>query len=73
VFFYSSTSIKRLVRLIVTLTVLAFLAAPVFLFYFVENRAANLTMLVVFAVGFAVALALGTKSRNVEIFAVMAG
>jgi hypothetical protein len=73
VFFYSSTSIKRLVRLIVTLTVLAFLVAPVFLFYFVENRTANLTMLVVFAVGFAVALALGTKSRNVEIFAVMAG
>jgi hypothetical protein len=60
------------VRLLLTIAALVFLLAPIYLFYFVQDRVIMLVFLTVFAVGFAGVLAVGTKSRNVEIFAALA-
>lgn len=69
---YSSTRIRLMVRLLLTLTALLFLVAPVFALYFIRNRVISLVLVVLFSVGFAVAVAGGTKSRNVEIFTALA-
>ncbi|KAF8533833.1 hypothetical protein BDD12DRAFT_863283 [Trichophaea hybrida] len=72
VFFYSSRAIKRVVRVALTLIAVAFLIGPVAILNCITSPTLRLVIITAFAVSFALALAVGTKSRNHEIFAAMA-
>lgn len=72
VMFFSSKAIKRFVRVILTLTAVTSLVTPVTLLYYVKFRSMALFIIAVFACCFALALAIATKIKNHEIFAVMA-
>lgn len=72
VIYYSTTTISRVVRVILTLYAVAIMIGPTFALYFIKHQLLQLALISVFAFVFAFSLSLLTESRNYEIFAAMA-
>lgn len=72
IYYYSKTTIRRLVRSVLTAIAVVMLVVPIFALYYVRRPVIKLALIAVFSFCFAINLALWTKSRNHEIFAAMA-
>jgi hypothetical protein len=72
VVYYSTTTISRIVRAILTFFAVIIMIGPMFALYFAKHQVLQLALVGVFAFVFALSLSLWTESRNYEIFATMA-
>jgi len=70
--YYSRSTIRRVVRAILTLLAVVLLLAPVIALYYVQKPWAKLVVITIFLLCFALALVLWTKSRNHETFMALA-
>ncbi|KIW89871.1 uncharacterized protein Z519_09300 [Cladophialophora bantiana CBS 173.52] len=66
--FYSSTTIRRVVRCFLTLISVIILIGPLFALSYTERQEYRLTLIACFSLVFASAIAFVTKSRNFEVF-----
>ena len=70
--YYSRATIRRVVKIILTLLAVVLLLAPVVALYYVQRPWAKLVVIAIFLLCFALALALWTKSQNHETFVALA-
>jgi hypothetical protein len=70
--YYSMTAIRRFSRGILVFVAVAILIIPVFILYFVASLIIHLGAIACFSLLFAIAMSLGTKSSNHEIFVALA-
>ncbi|EXJ53425.1 uncharacterized protein A1O5_13359 [Cladophialophora psammophila CBS 110553] len=66
--FYSSTTIRRVVRCFLTLISVIILIGPLFALSYTRGQEYRLTLIACFTLVFASAIAFVTKSRNFEVF-----
>ncbi|CZR64715.1 uncharacterized protein PAC_14614 [Phialocephala subalpina] len=70
--YYSRSTIRRLVRTILTMLAVVLLFVPVIVLYYMHRPSAKLAVIAIFLFCFALPLALWTKSGNHEIFTALA-
>jgi hypothetical protein len=70
--YYSRSTIRHVVRAILTVLAVVLLLAPVIALHYVQRPGAKLVMIAIFLLCFALALALWTKCQNHETFIALA-
>ena len=66
------TTIRHLVRIVVTIAAVFVITGPTFALYFERRLIIRLVLVVVFSLAFAVMLSIMTACKNQEIFAIVA-
>jgi hypothetical protein len=72
VYYYSRTTVRKIVRAFLTLAAVAYLVGPLFALYYVRSQPARLGLIAGFCTVFAISLSFAMQSRNYEIFAALA-
>ena len=72
VHYYSSLIVQRVARSVVSAGAVLLIVGPTFALYFEENPAIRLVLVLVFALTFAIVVALTTTAKYYEIFGIVA-